>query len=167
MIIRKAEVKDAEAISKIHALSWKKAYQIMLPQAYLDDLRENFWTEAFENWISNDHLTVKIIFDDELPVGCIAYGRSRDEKKPQWGEIVSVYVLPEYYGKGFGSQLMINAIKDMREMGFENLYLWVLNENRQAQMFYEKHGFVKTEDQLSFEIAGETKTDARYIYRMK
>ena len=51
MEIRKATIDDVKAISRIHALSWKSAYKGIVPQAYLDELKEDFWVQAFEAWI--------------------------------------------------------------------------------------------------------------------
>ena len=103
MEIRKATIDDVKYISRIHALSWKAAYRKIVPQAYLDELKEEFWIPAFTGWIKDNALAVQLIYDNGSPVGCIAYGKSRDEALPDWGEIVSLYLLPEYFGKGCGS----------------------------------------------------------------
>lgn len=103
--IRKATMTDLEVISCIHASSWKVAYKGIVPQRYLDELKYDFWVDAFQNWISNNLVTAQLIYENEIPVGCIAYGKSRDEKFPEWGEIVSIYVLPEHCSKGYGSKI--------------------------------------------------------------
>jgi hypothetical protein len=54
--IIKASTKDSEIISKLHALSWKTAYKGIVPQEYLDELKYDFWVDAFQNWISNNIL---------------------------------------------------------------------------------------------------------------
>jgi len=41
MEIRTATLDDVPDISRIHALSWKAAYKGIVPQAYLDGLKED------------------------------------------------------------------------------------------------------------------------------
>lgn len=43
MELRRAERKDAAAISRVHAVSWKSGYRGMIDQEYLDGLREDHW----------------------------------------------------------------------------------------------------------------------------
>lgn len=83
--IRNATINDVQIISNIYALSWKSAYKGIVPQKYLDEMKNDFWVSSFKTWISNNTLTVKLIFENDIPVGCIAYGKSRDEKYADWG----------------------------------------------------------------------------------
>ena len=132
-------------------------------QRYLDELEYDFWVSAFQNWIGNNILTAQIIYDNEKPVGCIAYGKSRDDKFSEWGEIVSVYVLPSYFRKGYGQKLLETALKDLKEKGFQNCYLWVLKENHNARRFYEKNRFRCNNDEIICKIMQKQLTDIRYI----
>jgi len=110
MEARKATIDDVQDISRIRALSWKSAYKGIVPQAYLDELKEDFWVPSFTDRIKNNVLTVQEVMDNGNAVGCISYGKSRDNNKPDWGEIVSLYLLPQYFGKGFGSKLIETAL---------------------------------------------------------
>lgn len=163
--VRKATIMDSEVISRIHASSWKAAYTGIVPQRYLDELKYDFLVDAFQNWISNNQVTAQLIYENEIPVGCIAYGKSRDEKYSKWGEIVSVYVLPEYCNKGYGQRLIEIAIDDLKTMGFQNCYLWVLKDNLIARNFYEKNRFWCNNDEYYFEIMQKPLIDVRYIYK--
>jgi ribosomal protein S18 acetylase RimI-like enzyme len=163
VIIRKATIMDSEVISCIHASSWKATYKGIVPQRYLDELKYNFWVDAFQSWISNNLVTAQLIYENEIPVGCIAYGKSRDERFLEWGEIVSIYLLPEYCSKGYGQRLIKIAIDDLNTMGFQNCYLWVLKDNLIARRFYEKNGFWCNNDEYNFEIMQKPLTDVRYI----
>ena len=83
--IKDATVQDAETISNIYALSWKVAYKGIVPQRYLDELQNDFWVLAFQNWINKNILKVKQIYENDTSVGCVSYGKSRDEKLPKLG----------------------------------------------------------------------------------
>lgn len=164
MEIRKATIDDVKEISRIHALSWKSAYKGIIPKTYLDELKEDFWVPAFVDWIKNNVLTAQLIFENGSSVGCIAYGKSRDNSLSSWGEIVSIYLLPEHFGKGYGNKLLEGALLDLKQSGYQSIYLWVLKENKRARHFYEKNGFQCNNDKCICEIMGKQLTDIRYIY---
>lgn len=164
MEIRTGTLEDVKDISRIYALSWKSAYKGIVPQAYLDELKEDFWVSAFTTWIKDNVLIVKLITDNGKPVGCVAYGKARDETLPNWGEIVSIYLLPEYFGKGYGNKLLESALLDLKESGYQNIYLWVLKDNQRARRFYEKNRLQCNNDKCICEIMGKHLTDIRYVY---
>lgn len=41
--IKTATINDVKDISYIHAVSWKTAYKGVIPQDYLDNLKNDFW----------------------------------------------------------------------------------------------------------------------------
>ena len=108
-----------------------------------------------------------MIFENGSSVGCVAYGKSRDKSLPYWGEIVSIYLLPEYFGRGYGNKLLENALLDLKKYGYQNIYLWVLKENQRARHFYEKNKLQCNKDECTCEIMGKELTDIRYIYSFK
>ena len=79
-----------------------------------------------------------------------------------WGEIVSLYVLPERAGRGIGSKLLDVALDALAAEGFERAYLWVLADNVPARAFYECRGFQLLERENVDEIAGELLREACY-----
>lgn len=164
MEIRKGTLDDVKDISRIYALSWKSAYKGIVPQAYLDELKEDFWIPAFSAWLKKDIISVQLILDNGITVGCIAYGKSRDKSLPNWGEIVSIYLLPEYFGKRYGDKLLKCALSDLEKSGYRNIYLWVLKENQRARSFYEKNRFQCYNDECICKIMGKKLTDIRYVY---
>jgi ribosomal protein S18 acetylase RimI-like enzyme len=164
MRLRKACLEDIGEISRIHALSWKKAYKGIVPQAYLDELREDLWVPAFNTWIKNGVLTAQLISVEDKPVGSIAYGKSRDKSRPEWGEIVSLYLLPEYFGRGYGNELLKAALLDLRQSGYQNIYLWVLKENQRARHFYEKNQWQCNGDECVCKVSGKELIDIRYVF---
>lgn len=164
MEIRKAVLEDVGDISRIHALSWKSAYSGIVPQAYLDGLKEDFWVSAFTFWIKENALMVKLVLENGNPIGCAAYGKSRDKCLPDWGEIVSIYLLPGYFGRGYGKRLLESALLDLKQTGYQNIYLWVLKENQKARYFYEKNKWRCSKDECAFKIMEKELIDIRYIY---
>ncbi|MCB8815976.1 GNAT family N-acetyltransferase [Desulfosporosinus shakirovi] len=167
MEIRKATINDVKDISRIYALSWKFAYKGIIPKAFLDELKEDHWELAFIDWIKDKVLNVQILFENGKPIGCVAYGKSRDQSLPNFGEIVSLYLLPEYFGKGYGNKILDFALSDLKESGYESIYLWVLKDNQRGRRFYEKNGLRCSNDEYILEIMGEKLIDVRYVYSYK
>ncbi len=165
--IRRATLQDVSIISQIHAECWKTAYRGIMPQKYLDELKVDFWVPTFTNWIENGIFSVYLICVDEIPVGCTAYGKSRDDKLPDWGEVISVYIRSDYWGKGLAKKLLEYVLLCMRQDGYRNCYLWVLKENLRARHFYEKIRFEWNQDELFSDIMGKQIVDVRYVLKFE
>jgi Acetyltransferases len=162
--VRPAQPADAPEISRIYAASWRSAYRGMVPQKYLDELKDknNHWTEKFRRDLRQGTLHAEMLFKGETPVGCAAYGKSRDDRLPDWGEIVSIYLHPDFYRHGYGTVLFHATVEKLKAQGYPGCFLWVLDKNLSAQSFYEKNGFVRTQDICHSEILGEQLTEIRY-----
>lgn len=57
------------------------------------------------------------------------------------GELVKLYLLSEYRGKGIGKELMIRSIDFAKEFGYTSLYLETMNELSNAIQLYNNLGF--------------------------
>lgn len=79
------------------------------------------------------------------------------------GEIVSIYFLPQYMGKGFGTLLMQAVLAELKKMGYQSCCLWVLEENGRARRFYEKMGFIPDGAYMEQEIGGKNLREMRYV----
>ena len=119
----------------IHWKSWHDTYPGLVRQDYL----EKFTLEKCERmalaWQGNSIIAT----DRDRVVGFLDYS-SPEYALSDGKEIVALYVLSEYRGKGIGRSLM-NAFLDEEEPGTERICLWVLKENERAIHFYTKCGF--------------------------
>ena len=48
-------------------------------------------------------------------IGTASFCKSRWEKFSEYGEIVSIYFLPDYIGKGYGNHLLRKCIEELKE----------------------------------------------------
>ena len=161
--IREATAADAGLISHIHATSWRKDYRSLIAGDYLDRLPDNYWVPSVQAWLSGGQVGGLLILEDGKPVGACLYSRGRDEAYADWGEIISLYLLPEATRRGLGGQLLEEAMRLMREDGHGHFYLWAIEGNTAADAFYRKHGFRPTEEQVRYQIGGQDVVDVRYI----
>lgn len=161
MEIRKTtQSDDFDAISRIYAVSWKTAYQGIVPQQFLEELSETSWSDKLS---SNQWDSLVVIIDGKY-IGTSSVCPARDEALQGWGEIISIYLLPDCFGKGYGKSLLDAAISELAKLGYSKIYLWVLEENMRARAFYERNGFAPTSDKISMDIGGKDLTEMRYIY---
>ena len=135
IIIKTMETpEEIEGKSLVHWQTWREAYDNLLPAEYQETMtldRCRFFSQKYpENTL--------IAMDGKKVVGFISYGNFCDEVI-QACEIIALYVLKDYYGKGVSKQLMHAAFVALDQ--FSEIYLWVLKENKRAIAFYQKMGF--------------------------
>ena len=132
-----AEQDDRTAVGGVYAASWKEAYRGILPQSSLDALRAERWSGCLDLPGRHNFL----LLDGGQIVGVSAVSAARAQDMAGWGEVISLYLLPAYQGRGYGKALLTAALQHLGNLGFRQAYLWVLEENRRARRFYEAFGF--------------------------
>lgn len=148
-------------VVQVYVRSWQYAYQGIVPQVYLDALAPDGWVATLAGYADRTW----IASEGDAVVGVCTYGPARDEVFAGWGEVVSIYVLPERTGQGIGRALLDAALVSLRDEGFFKVYLWVLEENHRARAFYEGQGFVPNGDVVDFEVGGAPLREIRYVRR--
>lgn len=161
--LRNADAQDAPLISRMIAASWRSAYRGLIDSTYLDRLPDGYWTPSMRAWLDSGRMNGLIAETDGQPAGCIIFGRSREEERPDWGEIVSLYLLPEAMGKGLGRLLLTSAVQSLREDGYHHIFLWAIQGAAQAERFYLRQGFRPAADQVQYRIGSQLVTDVRYV----
>lgn len=106
-----------------------------------------------------------VMVEDGIIIGTSGFGKSRMKEMNGFGEIISLYFLPDYIGKGYGRLLMQAVVSELKKMGFDKVFLWVLEENRNARQFYGECGFVQTERCLISDIGGKKLREVQYCYQ--
>lgn len=163
LVFKEAQADQAGLISHLFASSWRKAYRGIIAQHYLDRLPDDYWVPSLRSWLGSGQMYGVLAYLDGKPVGCCIYGRGRDAAYADWGEIVSLYLLPDSTRKGIGSALLLEALRLLAEDGYHRCYLWAIDNNVPADCFYRKHGFRRSDDTVSYKIGGENVTDVRYV----
>lgn len=131
------EADDRLAVSGIYEASWKYVYRDILPRDYLESIPAGRWVSGLD-FSDRIHL---VMLDGGRYIGAACCCASRFPEFDGWGEIVSLYLLPSYMGRGCGRPLLEAAVAALAARGYRNFFLWVLEENRRARAFYERMGF--------------------------
>ncbi|MCM1577435.1 MAG: GNAT family N-acetyltransferase [Ruminococcus sp.] len=70
-------------------------------------------------------------------------------------------------GKGYGSLLLKSCVGELSGLRFTKLLLWVLEDNKPARKFYEKNGFICTDEYMNDCIGGKVLREVMYTYNIK
>ncbi|MDO5565671.1 MAG: GNAT family N-acetyltransferase [Planctomycetia bacterium] len=161
MIIRKInDTDDRRQIGRIYEESWKYAYKGLVPQDYLDGIQADAWAKR----IDDAGRYTLVATENSCTFGTAAYSASRFPQMNGYGEINSIYLLPEYIGKGYGRLLLQAAINGLSEIGFKNIFLWVLEDNHSARRFYERSGFMCSGVFNNDNIGGKNLREIQFCY---
>ena len=160
MFIRKAELKDAVGIAKVHVDGWRTTYKGIVPDTYLDNLsyenREQMWMSGIEQdnvYIAED--------EDGRIVGFASGGKERTGKYDRYvGELYAIYLLEGQQGKGLGRKLVQTVVDDLKEKKLNSMLIWALKENPTCR-FYEMLGG-KQIDTAEIEIEGKKLSEIAY-----
>ncbi|MDE6530624.1 MAG: GNAT family N-acetyltransferase [Lachnospiraceae bacterium] len=151
---------DRLAISRIYEESWKFAYKDIIPESYLESIPAGCWASNIEK----EGMNTLVLIEDGMFIGTSSYCKSRFSDFSDLGEIVSIYFLPQYIGKGYGKLLLDAVIEELGQLGFDEIFLWVLEDNLRARKFYEKAGFTPSGNYLNDNIGGKDLREMQYKY---
>jgi GNAT superfamily N-acetyltransferase len=130
----RASVQDAERCFGIARAAAIAGYRHVFPPglyAFPDEAVRADWLAALRDPDGETYLSFK---DDEA-VGVVSIGN---------GVLQTLYVMPEYWGRGIGGALHDLALVRLRETDVPEARLWTLEDNRRARAFYEKRGWSLT-----------------------
>ncbi len=140
-LIRQAEVDDAARLGRVHVETWRATYRGILPDEYLDalsDIRQAaFWSRVLDD---HDRVGGAHVAEDE-DAGVVGFCDSGPERggAPGWGEIMAIYILPEWQRQGLGRRLVGASGAHLTAEGLDSLAVWALEDNP-ARAFYTALG---------------------------
>ena len=139
--IRLAMPADAPDMAEIHARSWEAAYQGFMPLSYIQEKnagRPALW----ERILAQENTTRYVIALDGKAVGLLDVGSPQHKTDEEaLYELRGLYLHPDYYRQGIGTQAMAFALDVARAQGKSSIILWVFAENAASIKFYESCGF--------------------------
>lgn len=139
IITRFLEKDDLEIISKIHVDVWNETYRGIISDEELDkrtySLSKKKWEESFSNK-KKEVFTIVAESGGELAGFAIGSTKPRDQLGID-SELVAMNVLRKFHGNGIGKKLFYGISKRLSELNSQKMYLWVVEENKNAVGFYE------------------------------
>jgi len=147
----------------MHIRARQVAYRGIVPDAHLDglDVAERAARYDFDAAAPGSPETWIAVDGDDV-VGFVTIGASRDEDLHGLGEVCSLYVAPDRWRSGAGSALLARAEGLLRDAGFNEAHLWVLEDNNRARRFYERVGWKFDGVRKVVETGGRPLAKVRY-----
>lgn len=171
IVYRPATRGDADAIAALHADSWRRNYRGAYADSYLDgDVlgdRRAVWTARLAADAA-DRRTIVAESDGRIA----GFAHVVLDDHPTWGALLdNLHVAQRHRRQGIGALLMDRGARAVVEARPESrLFLWVLEQNRPAQAFYESLGGRCVERELLHPPGGDpsrlagTATSLRYVW---
>ena len=152
MQFKAASLDDLAAISRIFHSCWHISYKDLLKEKVRADMTLEAAADLWQPSLADPQgrETVLGIYNG-LPVSVFRIGQ--DKEFAGRGHLFSIYVTPDYSGKGLGSKTLTEALRRLNDKGFSDVSLWVFEKNQRANGMYSKFGFKPT---------GKSRIDARW-----
>lgn len=162
-----ASAQNAELLGQIHSACWRQAYHGIMPADYLEMASPEWWTARYQKNLLDKTIKRFLVRLNGTAIGLIGLAPSRDaDADSKTGEIVAIYLLEQYHGKGYGRELVDAMLDYFQISGFQHVTLWALEANRAARGFYEHCGFILDGGQKEIE-QGKLLPCVRYRYSFK
>jgi ribosomal protein S18 acetylase RimI-like enzyme len=168
--LRDATPADAHGIANVLVRSWRAAYRGLLPDEVLAGLsvadREQFWSDAITARLPHRRAVVATLAG--AIVGLAATGPPlvpADRADPTLGDLYALYLDPDVWRRGIGTELHAAALDCLRSCGFTHAGLWVLDTNERALRFYLRHGWTATGRSQVDQGPGGTELHERRLQR--
>jgi len=158
--VRPATAVDLPAIQRVAERAWWATYEGVLADATIETMLEAGYDEdVLERVVASDERSLFVAEADEV-VGFASGGPS---DVPIEGR-ASIYLDPDWWGKGVGKRLLDPLEDDLRERGVTHIREHVLAENEPGSAFYGKHFEASTEHPI--ELGGERHPARMYERRL-
>ena len=146
--IRLAKKEDAQFIALLGRITFTETFghSFRDQKDLIDYYNLTFSVEKIEKGIKKPNNIFWIAFVNRLPVG---YAKLKLNSKSEFIEstntcqLQKIYVLKDFLSMKIGFELQNLLLKKTKKLGYDNIWLSVLNSNERAINFYKKNGFEK------------------------
>jgi ribosomal protein S18 acetylase RimI-like enzyme len=147
VIIRYAKPEDAGLLAELGARTFSEAFAADNTAENMSAYMQSSFSLAQQKSELTDPLSTFFIAE----VSGIAAGYAKIRAgEPEEGitgakpiELVRLYVLTEWLGRGMGEALMRACIEEATRLGYKTIWLGVWERNGRAQAFYRKWNFTE------------------------
>lgn len=142
VVIRYAEIRDADSIGRVQAESWRSTYRGIVPDGYLDAINDEEWSQRQRQNLADapDDVVSLVAETEGRVVGWVVGGPNREPHPDYTGELYAIYLLPDHQRRGIGLELTVAIARWLVGRAMDSMVLWVLAENHGARRSYERLG---------------------------
>ncbi|MCH8917922.1 MAG: GNAT family N-acetyltransferase [Alphaproteobacteria bacterium] len=128
--IRPARLLDAEAIARVHVISWRETYGGIMARTYLHGRTAENRTEMWQSALAQSPPDrVFLVVEDEAGeiVGFAHGGAAREAAYGRRGELYAMYLLKRCQGRGLGRALFEAFSVGLQAVWMGDFYAMVLH----------------------------------------
>ena len=146
--VRLAKKEDAQFIALLGRITFTETFGHFFrdQKDLIDYYNLTFSVQKIEDGIKKPNNIFWIAFVNRLPVGYAKlklYSNSEFIETKDVCQLQKIYVLKDFLSMKIGFELQNLLLKKTKELGYDNIWLSVLNKNERAINFYKKSGFKK------------------------
>lgn len=146
VLIRKAVPGDEPILAYIQTESWKAAFaDILSPEELIRCTDFHKAEKMYHNVLRREGCNMAIAYVADQPHCIAAWGKNRCDLGDTVGELICIHSLQNNWAKGYGSAVMEYVLAQLQQEHYKSVILWVFEANTRAKRFYEKHGFMLTD----------------------
>jgi len=135
--IRRALSEDADDYAICSILCWQLAYKEIVPDEFLTNmlLEKKQRAEKFRKSFADPrNIHSYCVLYDKKMIGFLIIDILN-------AEIWAIYLIEEFWGKGYGKEILDFVINELKRLQPKEIFLWVFEGNNKARQFYEKNNF--------------------------
>lgn len=145
--LRQAKSGDEEILAYIQTESWKAAFRgILSDDELIKCTNIEKVREMCKKSLSLYPDSFVIEFVDDKPHCIAGWNKNRCGLGENVAELICIHSLCDNWHKGYGTIMLNYILEKTEQAGYSEVVLWVFEKNLNARRFYEKHGFVLTEE---------------------
>ena len=140
LFVRPATRDDAADIARIDVETWRSSYAGILPDKVLLNLTPGRLAGEWQSQLVHRPDDVRVA--EWTGAGVIGFGSCGTIRHPVdglAGEVHTLYVSPDFQGRGVGRALLMALFRRLVATGQLSAAIWVLRDNP-ARFFYERMG---------------------------
>ncbi len=138
MKLREYKKEDYPEIKNLLKLSWDSAYKFIPREDRINYLNTYYTAERFQEFQSNENVVNLIAEENNIVAGWMRLEYFPDSEE---FHLSSIYLLPEFKGRGIGTVMINKAFEIAKKKGHKEIWVGVMKENVPALRWYEKLGF--------------------------
>ena len=139
-IIREMVEEDIKQVQDVAKESWNSTYEGIISR----EIQENFLSLAYNNGMLEKRLETTLFFVAELENDIVGFANFSPIVREGEVELSAIYIYPDQQGKGIGTALLQECIKNLENI--KEIYVDVEKENEVGKTFYEAKGLKIVEE---------------------
>jgi len=139
-LIREMKLDDIKQVQEVAKQSWYSTYEGIIPL----EIQDGFLKSAYSDEMMKKRLEQTTLLVLEIEGEIVGFANFFRLKEAGEVELGAIYIIPEYQGKGFGTLLLNEGIKRLKDV--KKIFVNVEKENKIGMNFYNAKGFQITSE---------------------